>query len=78
MSTELEKRIEEMEAEIVVLNEKALFLLMTCLTHAKEINIMTDILEEMVVDKPEEKDMMAALADDIEKATSSTRTSPLT
>lgn len=68
MSAELEKRMKEMEAEIILLNEKALFLLMTCLKQAKEISAITDIIEEMVVDKPEDKDMMASLADDIAKA----------
>jgi len=60
--------MKEMEAEIILLNEKALFLLMTCLKHAKEISSITDIIEEIVVDKPESKDMMASLADDIAKA----------
>lgn len=73
MSAELEKRMKEMEAEIIVLNEKALFLLVTCLKHAREISAITDIIEEIVVDKPEGKDMMASLADDIAKA----RFSPL-
>jgi len=41
---------------------------MTCLKHAKEISSITDIIEEIVVDKPESKDMMASLADDIAKA----------
>ncbi len=71
MSAELEKRMKEMEAEIIVLNKKALFLLMTCLKHAKEISAITDIIEEIVVDKPEGKDMMASLADDIAKARAS-------
>jgi len=71
VSAELEKRMKEMEAEIIVLNEKALFLLMTCLKHAKEISAITDIIEEIVVDKPEDKDMMASLANDIAKARAS-------
>lgn len=76
MSAALLERVEKLEGEITLLNQKAVFLLMTCLKHAKEFSAVADILEELVVAVPPHKEegMMAALADDIAKAT---RTSPL-
>jgi hypothetical protein len=76
VSTELEARVKALEAEIILLNQKTMFLLMTCIKHGKEMSAVADILEELVVDVPAHKDdMMASLADDIAKAAS--RTSPL-
>ena len=75
MSTELEARTKALEAEIILLNQKTMFLLMTCIKHGKDLSTITDILEELAVAAPAyQDDMMAALADDIAKAT---RTSPL-
>ena len=73
----LEERIKSLEAEIALVNKKALFLLMTCIKHGKEMSAVADILEDLVVAAPSfppKDDMMASLADDIARAT---RTSPL-
>ena len=73
----LEERIKSLEAEIALVNKKALFLLMTCIKHGKEMSAVADILEDLVVAVPSfppKDDMMASLADDIARAT---RTSPL-
>lgn len=63
MSVDTEKRMKEMEKQIVLLNEKTLLLLMSCIKHDKELSAVADILGEMVVGNPEDKDdMMASLA----------------
>ena len=68
-------RLKEMQDEIVLLNQKTLFLLMSVLKHNKDLTAITDMLEtmaELLVIKPlsaeKPEDMMEALAEEIAKA----------
>ena len=68
-------RLKEMQDEIVLLNQKTLFLLMSVLKHNKDLTAITGMLEtmaELLVIKPlsaeKPEDMMEALAEEIAKA----------
>ena len=69
MLDEMDKRIKALEEEVKLLNTKATALLAVCLQQGFELHAIMTVLEEMSVSLPDAEDnMMASLANEIEKA----------